>query len=250
MLIVLVLPFLHGTDGLWRPEIQQSETTVTHESTQGPITGMSTSSTSMTPTDSVVSLWTDRTPTPRYIDRGKFILNGDNFLSVKPGRPTYPKLPVVCFGCNPSGKTMAYFKLLLTTQSGSQFFFAFTPYKEVVSNSSLETKVKHKLEVYVSQTNLTYIGHEGKKLPNSPKFVEVISQGWYKKFDAFSPQSQCYSEDLKCFYARTHGDFGNFVDGFNIAIDKGNVKVWTESPETCLYFKTDIIPIEVGCIFC
>ena len=268
MLIVLVLLFLHGTDGLLlRPEIRQIETTVTHELTQGPTTGMSTwmstSSTSMTPTDSVVTLsstssttttgvinWTVRTTTPRYIDRGKFILNGGNFLSIKPGRPTYPKLPVVCFGCNPSGIKMAYFKLLLTTQSGSQFFFAFTPYTEDVSNSSLETKVKHKLEVYVSQTNLTYIGHEGKKLPNSLKFVEVISQGWYKKFDVFSPRFQCYSEDLKCFHAETYGDFGNFIYGFNIAIDKGNVKVWTEFPETYLYFKTDVIPIEVGCLFC
>ena len=112
------------------------------------------------------------------------------------------------------------------------------------------------MDVYVSKTNITYIGHEGKKLPNSPNFVEVISQGWYKKFDVFSPRfltqtsNQCYSEDLKCFHAKTYGDFGNFIYGFNIAIDKGNVKVLTESPETYLYFKTDVIPIEVGCLFC
>ena len=190
MLIVLVLPFLHGTHGLVRPELSKQTFIVS----------------------------------PRT--------NGKSYLSIEPNKKVSTEL-------EPSAR---FFKLIFTPQSGSpddnsQIHLVFTPCGEESQNSSLT----HRLEVFVFNTNLSYVYDDEPDRDDCS--VEIISQGWYRKVE--TSNFQCHSDEFKCFYAETRGDFGNFDDGINIFQYRGHLVL--RSYASCFHLKTDVIPIKVGC---
>ena len=189
MFIVLVLPFLHGTHGLFRPEPSKQTFAVSPGT------------------------------------------NGQSYLSIEPKMKDTNYTPP-----EPSSR---FFKLIFTPQydshqnDNSQIHLVFTPCGDDAPNSSLT----HRLEVFAFNTNLSFVYDRG------DCSVEIISQGWYRKVE--TSNFQCHSDDFKCFYAETRGDFGNFVDGININQYRGYLGLWSHA--SCFRLKTDVIPIEVGC---